>query len=356
MIALAIAYGCGCPQTSQKSVRQAKHDAAASPRTNGRSPSPKPEAHSLLGRPLFAPGPLGLSAIGAEPERLTDALAAAEADLAAHPDDPARIVWVGRRLGYLWRMNDAIDVYTKGITRFPTYAPLYRHRGHRYISVRQFDKAIADLEKAVELIRGRPDEVEQDGMPNARNLPLTTTAFNVWYHLGVAHYLKGDNAAALTAFQETMKFTRNLDDNVVAVTDWTYLTMRRLGRHDEAAALLARIQPSMDIIENKSYHQRLLMYKGLVEPPAILDAKGTTGLDFSTLGYGAGYWYLHSGQTETAMRIFQQVIEGLYWPAFGYIAAEAELARERARTEKLSFRPRRTTGYPFVKIPDLEKP
>ena len=92
----------------------------------------QPEVISLLSRPLY---PIR------DPEKLVKLeadLEAAREELVRDPDDPAKIVWVGRRLGYLWRMNDAIAVYTEGIAKHPSYAPLYRHRGHRYISVRRF--------------------------------------------------------------------------------------------------------------------------------------------------------------------------------------------------------------------------
>ena len=69
-------------------------------------------------------------------------------------------------------------------------SPAYRHRGHRYISQRKFDAAIADFNKAAELMQGAPIEMEPDGQPNKINKPLSTTQFNVWYHLGLAHYLK----------------------------------------------------------------------------------------------------------------------------------------------------------------------
>ena len=281
------------------------------------------ECVSLLGRPLHA------HTGSTQTQKLKADLAAARGALAEDPTDPERIVWVGRRLGYLWRIHDAIDVFTQGMKAHPDYAPLYRHRGHRYISLRRFDEAIADLERAATLIEGKPDEIELDGMPNARNIPLTTTAFNVWYHMGLAHYLKGDFEAALSAYRKTMTFAKRYDDNVVATTDWMYMTLRNLGRDTEAAALLQAITPKMEIIENQAYHRRLLMYKGLVSPDTLLDLEHATDLDLATLGYGVGNWYLLNGQKNKAREIFERATNGPYWPAFGFIAAEVDLARLR---------------------------
>jgi tetratricopeptide (TPR) repeat protein len=277
-----------------------------------------------LGRPLFATPP------ASDLPRLEADLAAARADLAANPNDPEKIIWVGRRLGYLWRMREAVDVYTEGLNRFPSHAPLYRHRGHRRISLRRFDEAIADLQRAAELIEGKPDDVEPDGQPNARNIPLTSTAFNVWYHLGVAHYLKGDDAKALEAFRNTLSHRRGYDDNLVAVTDWMYLCLRRLGRHEEAQALLAPIHANMDIIENSAYHRRLLLYKGWLTPDDLLGAPAT-GTDGATLAYGVAQWMLFTGREAEGAALMRKLVSGDLWPAFAFIAAEADLSRRGER-------------------------
>jgi len=56
--------------------------------------------------------------------------------------DAESLIWYGRRLGYLGRYMEAIDVFTLGMKTHPSDARFYRHRGHRYITVRCFDRAI----------------------------------------------------------------------------------------------------------------------------------------------------------------------------------------------------------------------
>lgn len=324
---IVILAACACLSAAPRGRAQGGEVPATAPTGAVRSvpadAQPRPEVVSLLGVPLFA------EPVGGEREKLHADLAAALADFVKHPDDPEKTVWVGRRLGYLWRMHEAIEVYSKGIEKFPDYAPLYRHRGHRYISIRQFDRAVADLEKAAALMEGRPDEVEPDGMPNALNIPLTTTAFNVWYHLGLARYLQGDFDRALQAYGRTMEHARRYDDNLVATTHWMYMTLRRLGRADEAAALLEPIRPDMRIVENTAYHKLTLVYKGLLKPAEVLAPKDTNALDTATLGYGVGNWFQCNGEAEQAAEAFERVVAGTSWPAFGFIAAEVELARLR---------------------------
>lgn len=285
---------------------------------------PAVECTSLLGMPLRATPPADRVAA------LEANLEMAQAALANNPADPDRWIWVGRRLGYLWRMRQAIDVYTDGVDRFPSDARFRRHRGHRFISVRQFDLAIADLRRAASLCHNRPDEIEPDGIPNAANRPLTTLQFNVWYHLGVANYLKGDFTSAAEAFQTAGRFGGGHDDNVVAVADWTWMSLRRLGRPDEADRVLIEVPPTPTIIENVAYARRVQMYRGALSPDVLLaDARGDEIADV-TLAYGAGNWYLCRGDVERATHVFRHITAGQDWPAFAFIAAEADLARVRS--------------------------
>jgi tetratricopeptide (TPR) repeat protein len=278
------------------------------------------EATSLFGtpllRPVFPPETLA---------RLQKDLADAQARYDADPSDPERVIWLGRRLAYLGRYRDAIATYTKGIDRHPGYAKLYRHRGHRHITVREFDRAIADLARAAELVAGQPDEIEPDGAPNKYNKPRSTLQSNILYHLGLAYYLKGEFAAALRTYLACMKVSEVNDDMLVATADWLYMTYRRLGREAEARAGLDRIHEKMEILENESYHRRLLMYKGLRTPESLLEGDGLDDLTLATQGYGVANWFYYNGETARAVTILEKVAASPNWAAFGTIAAEADL-------------------------------
>jgi tetratricopeptide (TPR) repeat protein len=281
----------------------------------------KPEATSISGRPLYA---IELSPEARKP--LEANLAAAEAEHAKNPASEDALIWLGRRQAYLWRYRDAIDTYSKGLALHPRSFKLYRHRGHRYITVRELDRAVADFEKAAALIADVEDEVEADGAPNKHGKPRSTSHSNIWYHLGLAYYLKGDFTNALRAYHECMKFSKN-DDMRVATLDWLYMTYRRLGRHGAAKLLLDQVSEKMDILENESYHRRLLMYKGVLRPEQLLDAANADDLTIATQGYGVGNWYLVEGNRAKAQEIFEKVVQGRQWGAFGYIAAEVDLKR-----------------------------
>lgn len=295
---------------------------AASGAVAGCAPQMEGEGISLLGRTL-RPLEAGKNT-GAE-RNLAEAKAAAE----AAPGDLEKQIWLGRRYGYLWRMREAIAVFTQAAKDHPTDPRPLRHRGHRYISVREFDNAIGDLDRAARLLANAPDQIEPDGIPNARNFPLTSTGFNIHYHVALAHYLSGDYEPALVAWRNTARYERGQADNRVAVAYWTYLTLRKLGRETEAASEIATVLSGMDIIENHAYHRLGLYFKGELKREEILRPGDEDTPDFAALGYGIGIRDLLDGKRSEALALFERVIATDNWPAFGYIAAEVELARER---------------------------
>ena len=252
-------------------------------------------------------------------------LATARSNYEASPEDADAIIWLGRRLAYLGRYAEAIEVFTEGIEVYPEDARIYRHRGHRYITTRQLDRSITDLERAASLVAGREDQVEPDGLPNALGIPTSTLQSNIWYHLGLARYLGGDFTAALEAYRECLVVSRN-PDMLVATSHWLYMTLRRLDRVDEAAELLASISPDMKIIENDDYHRLLMFYQGNLTAEDVLPDPADD-LSSSTTGYGVGNWHLYNGRPQEAERVFRGILGGSGWAAFGYIAAEAEVSR-----------------------------
>jgi tetratricopeptide (TPR) repeat protein len=286
------------------------------------SVQPSPEATSLLGKPLVSPpAPDNVRA------KLEADLTAARDALERAPNDPEARIWVGRRLAYLGRYRDAIAVFTEGIDRFPKDARFLRHRGHRYITVREFDKAIADLERADALVAGSADQIEPDGQPNDRNIPLTTLNSNIRYHLALAYYLKGDFAKAAPVWQRARDAVRN-PDNLVSATHWLYLTLRRLGRADDATRALDGIVPGLDVIENGSYYSLCQMYKGMRTADDVLKAAGG-GPSGAAVVYGVAMWQDLNGRAAEATALRRQLVDGPDWAPFGVIAAEADLARAK---------------------------
>jgi len=284
------------------------------------------EAISLMGEPLTPPD--------IEPERRAKLDAELKAAWDAYHADPLSeeaVIWLGRRLAYLHQYRDAIRWFTKGLEDHPHSVRLLRHRGHRYITTRQLGRAVDDLSHAAMLIETRriEDEPEPDGQPNASGKPRSTTNANVYYHLGLAYYLRGEYSKAESAYERGMPFARVNDDMLVAMTYWYFLTLRQMGRDAEAAKLLEPVTRDMDILENHDYHNLLLTFKGEEDAKNAINLQDAQPITLATAGYGLSCWYDFKGDVSAASALRRRVLGAGMWPAFGYIACEAEEARRR---------------------------
>lgn len=280
------------------------------------------ECRSLLGIPLAPP-----VLEPARREALEAALREAEAAHAAAPDSEEAAIWHGRRLAYLARYREAIAVFSEAIERHPRSYRLRRHRGHRRITLRQFEAATSDLMEAAQLARGVPDEYEEDGAPNAANLPRSTRQSNIYYHLGLALFLQGRYEEAEVALRRCAFFSSVNDDMLVATRYWRVLTLWRLQREEEARALLRELPKRPFLLENQDYDRLLRFYESGRGEAELWRASQARGVSGSTLAFGLAAWHLEQGATLRAHRALQEALGSENWAAFGYIAAEVELAR-----------------------------
>ncbi|MGB2908816.1 MAG: tetratricopeptide repeat protein [Candidatus Aminicenantaceae bacterium] len=280
------------------------------------APAAAAQAVSLLGEELYA---------AESSAAALEQYAEAKKNFDQAPESADALIWYGRRTAYLGQYREAIEIYTEGIKQFPEDARFFRHRGHRYISVREFDKAIEDFEQAAALIEGTEDTIEPDGMPNARNIPVSSLHSNIWYHFGLACYLTNDLDNALRAYRAGLLALHN-DDNRVSLTHWLYMTLRLLGRDDEAKEALVPIHSEMDIIENSAYHKLCLFYKGELTLEDLSDPEFSTIMD-DAVAYGVGSWYFYCGDRDRAKAVFEEILARDSWASFGYIAAEADYVR-----------------------------
>jgi hypothetical protein len=115
------------------------------------------------------------------------------------------------------------------------------------------------------------------------------------------------------------------DDSRVAASDWLYMSHRRQGNELAARRALERITPDMKVAEDQMYFDRLLFYKGLKKESDVFHAK-LDDRQKATMGYGIGNWHLYNGNRARAKEIFESVLTSKEWAAFGFIAAENELA------------------------------
>jgi len=204
--------------------------------------------------------------------------------------------------------REAIEAYSIGLTFNPFHALLYRHRGHRLISIRRFHEAALDLELSSR---------------------LDPTNWDTWYHLGLAYYLLEDFARAEKAYKRCLEIT-NSDELMVAIVDWYWMTLMHLGKKEEADKLLELVSENTDPGENLSYKRRVLMYKGIIQPEELIEYEGAEfpELELATQGYGLANYYLLLGEKEKAKELFERILKySSFWSSFGYIASVVALEK-----------------------------
>lgn len=250
------------------------------------------------------------------------ALAHAEAQWSVSRQDKDAAIWYARRLGYVGRYRDAIDVLTQALDDHPGDAFLLRHRGHRWITLREFGKAVWDLERAAAACRVTRDEIEPDGQPTPGRLPHSSLHYNVHYHLGLALFLARDFELAERAWLDCLAVVDD-DESRVAVTHWLWCVRMRLGDPAGAAAVVAPIHAGMDVVENIAYLNLCLLYGSKKQRSEIEPRTGSSG---SALAFGLAHYALVMGNREAARAELVELAANQGWSAFGVIAAEAELA------------------------------
>ncbi len=235
----------------------------------------------------------------------TEAVKAARAALEANPRNIARIIDLGVAQSGARQFREAIATFTEGLAIEPDNALLLRWRGHRYLSVREFDRAFADL---------------------TRGGAIDSTIYGIWYHLGVVQYLRGEFGDAAASFAKAQPIAPDAGE-LAGSTDWLWMSRSRAGRAAEAQAMLDR-RPDSKPVTN-AYTRRLQLYRGEIGPEAVLTSADTDDVQVATLAYGLGNWYLLRGDQERARAWFERSVQSGGWPAFGFIASEVELRRLR---------------------------
>jgi tetratricopeptide (TPR) repeat protein len=235
----------------------------------------------------------------------TGSVKRAQAALDADPKNVQRHIELGIAQSGVRQFREAIETFTKGLAIAPNNAVLLRWRGHRYLSTRQFDRAVADFE---------------------RGARIDSTVYGIWYHWGIIRFARGDFNGAADAFTKAL---RNPPDGgeLQGSIDWLWMSLSRAGRHAEAKALLDR-KPDTTSVRN-AYSQRIAMYRGLTAPEQLLTPADTADVQISTLNYGLGNFYMVKGDTAKARAAFQKSIAAGGWPGFGFIVSEMELRRLR---------------------------
>ena len=235
----------------------------------------------------------------------TGAIARAEQALAAEPNNVERIIALGIAQSGARQFREAIQTFTRGLRIDPKNAVLYRWRGHRFLSVRDHDRALADLNQGA---------------------LIDSSVYGIWYHLGVLRYIRGEFAPAADAFKRGLPIAPNAVERAGSY-DWQWMSLMRAGKEDEASALLKSMPDSVPVQAANAYSRRLRLYQGRIGPGEVFTPADTDDVAVATLSYGIGNWYLLRKETKRAKEWFERSVQSGGWPAFGFMASEAELKR-----------------------------
>ncbi len=247
------------------------------------------------------------SAIGVEyrSQPDTDTIKTARAAHEADPKNISKIIDLGIAQSGARQFREAIATFTKGLEIEPNNALLLRWRGHRHLSVREFDKAFADL---------------------SRGSTLDPSIYGNWYHLGIVQFLRGNFNDAAASFEKALPIAPDPGE-LAGSNDWLWMSLSRAGRHAEAKALLDKhldVKKEFTPIDN-AYTRRLKLYRGEISPEVVLTAADTDDTQVATLAYGLGNWYLVKGDKTKARQAFGRSVQASGgWPAFGFIVSEVE--------------------------------
>lgn len=262
-------------------------------------------AASVIGTKAVAQSVQYRSPAGVEYRSLADtgAIARAERALAADPRNVTLFIQLGAAQSAMRQFREAIQTYSRGLEVEPNNPLLLRWRGHRYLSVRELDRARADLE---------------------RGLGIDTTIYGIFYHLGIVRFARGEFAQAAALFARAQPKAPDAGE-LAGSTDWLWMSLMRAGRAAEAKAMLDRRPDSLPV--NNAYTRRLRLYRGEIGPDAVFTPADTADVQVATLSFGLGNWYLIKGDKARANEWFRKSVASGGWPGFGFIISEIELRR-----------------------------
>ena len=266
---------------------------------------------------------------------------AADQALAEAPDSLPLLLEAAAAREAVWRYAEAVDLYRRAAVTRPEEWRLPLGMGHRLIRLRRAGEALAALERA---------------------LALDPEGFNAHYLLGLARYVRADYAGAAEVYQacfdlaeaggaesaegdpRTCQDVARDEASRVALTSWMYRALRRAGRHDEAARLVASVPEGMEIPnrsdslypgspippdDNTHYYLTLMYYRGLMSEEAVLSDPRVSEGQWPTVAYGVAVHLLAEGDTVRAVQLLDSIAAQPYWARLGHVAAEADLLQIR---------------------------
>ena len=278
---------------------------------SAQAPKAKAEGITLLGSPMMAQADA------------SGRIAKADEELKQAPLNPELLLAAGRARDGSLRFSESVQLYSKAIAVAPGDPRFYRMRGHRYISLRKFPEAIADLEK----VRA-----------------LAPSSFEGAYYLGLAYYLNGAHNDAANEFARCVNMAGKPDDHartlpkgmpscatlhqnlefLVGLADWHWRALSRANRAAEARDVLKAVPAGATIRDSVSSYRALLFHQGTMKEAEVLE--GLTEGSYANAASALALSHMLAKRTAPACGLWKKAA-AQPWQNFGAIAAEVELAQ-----------------------------
>lgn len=226
----------------------------------------------------------------------------------ANAADPSPDHWLKKSQALVEQrmIREAIEALSRGISIDPFCGILYRWRAHRYLNVGEIAEACADFTVAQRLI---PEN------------------WSVHYHLALTHILLGEYNLAYQAYRHCWQLPTTAARQA-ALSNWTWICCKFLGREEEAEKALSYVTPELDANGNVGYKNLCLLYKGILTPEQVLVQKEPHDQDEATSamtqGFGLAMYYKIMKDEEQYQKTLDYVLacgKEHGWTCFGYSGA-----------------------------------
>lgn len=225
-------------------------------------------------------------------------------------------LWLEKGMYLIYVLNqskEARETLNQALYLNPFSADCHHRRGRKYISEGRYKEALADIITASRIDYNNNEH---------------------WYYQGVAAYLAKDYDIAEVAFKRAkdLMIEQGIDEYVAPI-EWLWLTLQKLGKKEEAAAVVATVNDDTPCIARSlSYKRRILLYNGTIKPEDFLDREAIKQRDRPDLYliselYGLGNFYYINGETEKGNALLLEAREvPTFHSAFAYQQACNDLA------------------------------
>ena len=220
------------------------------------------------------------------------------ADARKSQDKAEDFAVLGKALARQLRYREALEIYNRGLEKYPDDLKLLRLRAGRYLTTLQCEKAISDFQRCLE--RG-------DGELDCR------------YRIALALYYQGSYKKAMEQLEKCMPLCEDFDEMGIAVIYWHTLCAYRAS---ERPALLSFYHEGMDVGHHIGYEKVVSVCAGKRDANEVIKSLDN---DHDPLEYGIALYGIHVyGKyfRNDGNALLDEILRHEnFWISFAYIAA-----------------------------------